>query len=69
MKRLLVFVLVPILSTLFWAGLGAQEPSAFRAFSLVPLAGSGELDRALSDPRIGIPEKRLAIQRLGQLAG
>ncbi len=47
----------------------AQEPSAVRAFSLVPLAGSDELDKAISDPRIGVLEKRLAIQRLAQLAG
>jgi HEAT repeat protein len=47
----------------------AQEPSAARAFNLVPLAGSDELDKAISDPRIGVLEKRLAIQRLAQLAG
>ena len=72
MKRvgLSVFIFIGGVAV-FFSGmrLAAQDPSAIRAFNLVPLSGSEELDKALSDPRIGVPEKLLAIQRLGQLAG
>jgi HEAT repeat protein len=47
----------------------AQNPVAVRAFDRVPLSGSDQLDQAISDPGIGVMEKRLAIARLGQLAG
>ena len=67
MKQVLAIVLCGLIAGT--AGLLAQDASSVRAFDLVPLSGSGELDKALSDPRVGVTEKRLAIQRLGQLAG
>lgn len=45
----------------------ADDVDTGQAFSRVTLAGRGELATALSDPKVGVEQKGLAIRRLAEL--
>ena len=47
---------------------GADDVDTGQAFNRVSLKGRKELDKALSDPNLGVKQKVQAIRRLGELA-